>query len=275
MKFSTILVSEALFAAAALAAPRSSLAQRQARRAAGFQHGQPMIPYDTDGPETETSSNNTEVSYSQNWSGAVITSPPSGETFNAVYGTFTVPTPSAGSTSARSYSASAWVGIDGDTYGNAILQSGVDFTVTSAGDVSYDSWYEWYPDYAYDFDSFTVSAGDVITISIVASSLSAGTVTLDNTSTGQSVSKSLTAPSSSSDLGGQNAEWIVEDYESGSSLVSLADWGTVTFTDCSATTSSTSEGLDSASVIDIKQSGTVYTSVTIVSNTELEVQYTG
>ena len=47
-------------------------------------------------------------------------------------GTFTVPTPSG-----SSGAASAWVGIDGDTCANAILQTGVDFTVTD-GEVSYD-----------------------------------------------------------------------------------------------------------------------------------------
>ena len=46
-------------------------------------------------------------------------------------GTFTVPTPSG------SGAASAWVGIDGDTCETAILQTGVDFTV-SGGEVSYD-----------------------------------------------------------------------------------------------------------------------------------------
>ena len=47
-------------------------------------------------------------------------------------GTFTVPTPSG-----PNGAASAWVGIDGDTCTNAILQTGVDFTLTD-GKVSYD-----------------------------------------------------------------------------------------------------------------------------------------
>lgn len=45
------------------------------------------------------------------------------------------------------YAASAWVGIDGDTAQNSILQTGVDFYVEGSS-VSYDAWYEWYPDYA-------------------------------------------------------------------------------------------------------------------------------
>ena len=46
--------------------------------------------------------------------------------------TFTVPTPKE-----PSHTASAWVGIDGGTCGNAILQTSVDFTV-SGSSVSYD-----------------------------------------------------------------------------------------------------------------------------------------
>ncbi|OCL13515.1 putative aspergillopepsin-2 precursor, partial [Glonium stellatum] len=213
------------------------------------------------------------VQYSSNWSGAVLTSPPSGQTFNGVSGRFTVPTPSKGTGSASSWSASAWAGIDGDTYGNAILQAGTDFTISSGGAVSYDSWYEWYPDYAYDFSGFSVSAGDVIAVSIVASSSSRGTVTLTNESTGKSVSKTLSAPDSSSTLGGQNAEWIIEDYEENGSQVPIADFGTVTFTDCVATTSSQSVGLNGATVIEIEQNGQVVTDVTIESSSSVEIQY--
>lgn len=45
------------------------------------------------------------------------------------------------------YAASAWVGIDGDTADNSILQTGVDF-YAEGGEVGFDAWYEWYPDYA-------------------------------------------------------------------------------------------------------------------------------
>ena len=52
-------------------------------------------------------------------------------------GTFTVPTPKEPSGGSGTHSASAWVGIDGDTCGNAILQTGVDFNV-NGNSVSYD-----------------------------------------------------------------------------------------------------------------------------------------
>ena len=133
------------------------------------------------------------ISYSTNWSGAVLESPPSGQTFNTVTGTFVVPTPSG------TGAASAWVGIDGDTAQNSILQAGVDFTV-SGGKVSYDSWYEWYPNASIDFSNFAISAGNTITVTVHSTSSTAGTVVLTNVSTGKSVTQAVKAPSSSVSL---------------------------------------------------------------------------
>ena len=61
-------------------------------------------------------------------------------TYKSVTATFTVPTPKEPSGQSGEHSASAWVGIDGDSCENAILQTGVDFTV-SGGSVSYDGTY--------------------------------------------------------------------------------------------------------------------------------------
>jgi hypothetical protein len=104
-----------------------------------------------------------DVTYSTNWGGAVYSDPPSGETFNAVSASFIVPTPSVPSgvdTTDGEYAASIWVGIDGYTASTAILQTGIDVVVSSSGEVSFDSWYEWYPDSSYYFD-LDISAGDV------------------------------------------------------------------------------------------------------------------
>jgi hypothetical protein len=170
-----------------------------------------------------------------------------------------------------------WVGIDGDTYGNAILQAGVDVTVNSDGSQSYDSWYEWYPADAQDFstDQFSFSAGDVISISITSSDSSDGTAVLTNESTGQSVTQQVSAPDSSSNLGGQNAEWIVEDFESGGSLVPFADFGTVVFSNCVAGASDgSSSGTDGATIIEIEDTnGNVLTDVSTPSSSEVQVVY--
>ncbi|KAL1845831.1 hypothetical protein Plec18167_009265 [Paecilomyces lecythidis] len=274
MKFSTILLSNALFAASVLAAPRGGgLARRLEARAVRSHQSHPLIPEGSTTTKAPNGSNDTHVQYSSNWAGAVLESPPSGQTFNQVSGVFTVPTPSAPSGASGSSAASAWVGIDGDTYTNAILQTGIDFTVGDDGSVSYDAWYEWYPDYAYDFDGFDISSGDVISLSVKSSSSSSGEVVIENQTTGKQVSKTLSAPDSSSTLGGQNAEWIVEDFEQGNNLVPFADFGSVTFSNAEANTGSGSVGTDGATILDIRQNNQVLTDTTIPSSSEVTVTY--
>ncbi|KAH9931596.1 peptidase A4 family-domain-containing protein [Fomitopsis serialis] len=254
--FASSFFSFVLLATAAVAAPKGRLADRLARRAEGSHMSRPMQLVE----QPEELSNVSQVSYSSNWAGAVWEK--SSGTFKSVTGTFVVPTPSTPSGGSGSYSASAWVGIDGDTCGNAILQTGVDFTV-DGGSVSYDAWYEWYPDYAYDFSGISFSSGDTVKLTVTASSTTAGKAVIENVSTGKTVSKSIT---SSSALCEENAEWIVEDYEEGSSLVPFADFGTVTFTGASASTGSGSTGPSGATIIDIKQNNKVLTSVSTGSS---------
>jgi len=255
MVYAIALLGNLLLASAALAVP-SGLGARVARRREGRQ-SQPKQGLEGLGSHI---TNNSHVEYSSNWAGAAWAS--SSGTYKSVTGTFTVPTPKAASGSS-SGSAAAWVGIDGDTCDTAILQTGIDFTI-SGGSVSYDAWYEWYPAYAYDFSGITIQAGDVIILTVTATSTKAGTAVIENQTTGQTVSKSLT---SSSALCQENAEWIVEDYEENGSLVTLANFGTVTFTNAEATTSSGSTvGPSGSTIIDIEQNNKVLTSVSTSSS---------
>jgi hypothetical protein len=185
------------------------------------------------------------------WAGAVLI----GTGYTTVTGTFTVPTPKVptGGSAAKTYSASAWVGIDGDTCSSAILQTGIDFNVKGSS-VSYDAWYEWYPQVAHDFTGITMEAGHKITVTVTASSKKTGTAVIKNETTGKSVTHSFTSATAS--LCETNAEWIVEDFEEGSSLVPFADFGTVTFEDATVN----GQGVTGATIIDLRQSGKVLTS---------------
>lgn len=279
MKISGIL-SITLFGASVFAAPHpnSGLAQRlerrQAARATRTTNPPKLIGSKAYAADKHNGTNITHVQYSSNWAGAVLTAPPAGETFNSVSAQFVVPSPSVPSGGGDGdYSAAAWVGIDGDTYGNAIWQSGVDFTV-SGGEVSFDAWYEWFPGPSVDISDFSFSAGDTISITVSSSDDSDGSVILENVSTGQSITEYASAPSPDAVLGGQNAEWIVEDFDVGGSQVPFADFGTVLFTNAVASTSSQSVGTDGASIIDIKASnGKILTDVTLPSSSQVRVVY--
>ncbi|KAJ6480952.1 peptidase A4 family-domain-containing protein [Mycena sanguinolenta] len=264
--FASTFISYILFATAALAAPRPSLNARIARRAGAHLSG-PRHP--VEGVNTLEHGNVSNVAYSSNWAGASWESPAG--TYKSVTGTFVVPTPKAPSGGGSgTYSASAWVGIDGDTCGSAILQTGIDLTI-SGGSVSFDAWYEYFPDVSHDFSNFEISAGNTITLTATATSATAGTVTIKNVSTGKTVTKALT---STAKLCGQNAEWIVEDFEEGSSLVPFANFGKVVFTKAEATTSSGSKvGPSGAAILDIKQNNKVLTSVTDATSNSVTIAY--
>ncbi|KAK7036003.1 acid proteinase [Favolaschia claudopus] len=259
------LLSYALLATAAN--PR--LASRLARRAEGAHLSGVRLP--AEGVSNLIKGNTTHEEFSSNWAGAAFESPAG--TYKSVTGTFVVPTPRvpSGQSSSGSYAASAWVGIDGDTCGSAILQTGIDFTI-SGGRVSFDAWYEYFPDFAHDFSGISIAAGNTIKLTVTASSATAGTAVIQNLSNGQTVSKSLT---SSARLCQQNAEWIVEDFESGNALVPFANFGTVTFTGASATTASGGTvGPNGAVLIDIEQNNKVLTSSSI-GGSSVTVSYTG
>lgn len=266
MKFTSILTSS-LLASAALAAPLTEKRQtrHEARRANKQRHSNPPLVADTTTKEVLKLSNTTQAQYSSNWAGAVLI----GSGYTTVSGEFTVPSVSApsgagGFGSGGESCASAWVGIDGDTCETAILQTGVDFCY-EGGQASYSAWYEWYPDYAYDFSGISISEGDSIKVTVEASSESTGSATVENLTNGQSVTHRFSG-STQGDLCETNAEWIVEDFESNGSLVSFADFGTVTFTNAEATSNGRTVGPSGATIMDIRQNGQVLTEASASGN---------
>jgi len=216
--------------------------------------------------------------YTVNWSGA-LASNPKNQRFKSAYGTFVVPHPDKGAGSAGQWAAAAWVGIDGADYNQAILQAGVDFFVDANGKRSYSSWYEWYPAGSGEFPTFRPQPGHKVTISITSSSPSKGKVTLKNHTTGHKVSKSLRAPSKAGELRGQNAEWIVEDFMIGDSMVPLVDFNTVKFVDAHARTGRRKRiGLGDAKIINMiseSDNSNILTDVNIIDKHSTGIKYTG
>ncbi|KKY20475.1 putative glutamic protease eqolisin [Phaeomoniella chlamydospora] len=274
MKFSSAILSAALLAGSAVAAPgtvrRRAQAEARRQKRALERHSNPRFAVNTTMPAVQVYGPELikQVEYSTNWAGVVLI----GSGYTAVTGEITVPTPTkpSGGSSSTEYCASAWVGIDGDTCDTAILQTGVDFCVQGSS-VSYDGWYEWYPDYAYDFSGITFSAGDVVKMTVTATSKSAGSAVLENVTTGKTVTHTFSGESNT--LCETNAEWIVEDFSENNSLVPFADFGTVTFTDAYATTSSGTVGVSGGSILDIKQNGQVLTSVSTSGSEEVIIEY--
>jgi hypothetical protein len=151
------------------------------------------------------------IQQSENWSGYVIT----GSGYHTITAAWVVPKvkPSSGNT----YSSS-WVGIDGD--GNSdLIQTGTEADYTG-GSAKYDAWWEILPASETVIPSITVHPGNIFTASINQVSGTNWTITINNTSTGQSftTNQTYTGP-------GASAEWIVERPEVGFRLSTLANYG--------------------------------------------------
>ncbi|KAJ5589400.1 hypothetical protein N7537_012078 [Penicillium hordei] len=252
MKFSTTILSAALLITSAIATPFTE------RRVASdtvraSRIGRPADKLDT--LELTSPNGTSQTKYSTNWSGAVL----QGTGYTLVTGEFTVPKPKPppGASPSEKTCASAWVGIDGYTCGSAILQTGVKFCV-QGDEVSYAAWYEWYPDLTYDFSDFLISTGDVIKLTVNATSKNSGSAVVDNMTTGKSVTHEFTGVDYG-DLCETNAEWIVEDFIAAGKLVPLTNFGTVTFSKAEATSGSKTVGLSKATLIDIKKKQSILT----------------
>ena len=94
---------------------------------------------------------------------------------------------------------------------------------------------------------------------MTASSKTGGTATITNNTTGKTVTHSFSGEGSLGSLCEYDAEWIVEDFDSGGSQVAFANFGQVTFTGASAKKGTTTVPVTGATIIDIKQGSTVLT----------------
>ena len=112
---------------------------------------------------------------SANWSGYVAV----GNTYTAVNGTWTIPTPTA----ASQLSADAtWVGIGGVSSSN-LIQAGTQAIVQN-GTIEYQAWYELLPA-GQQMIPLTVRGGDTVTVSLDEIASNLWQISFTDNSTGQ------------------------------------------------------------------------------------------
>jgi hypothetical protein len=132
------------------------------------------------------------------------------------------------------------VGIGGQLE-SSLIQCGTSHDSVD-GHIVYSAWYELLPGRAITIRSMAVSPGDRMQASIQLENASVNewSITLTNTATGKTFHDVFFYNSSK-----LTAEWIVERPTVNGVLVGLADFGTITLTDCRAYFGSESGGIDS------------------------------
>lgn len=213
--------------------------------------------------EDAAAANGTDIKYSINWAGAVA----NGTGVNFVTGTWMAPILT--SEDLDFGEGSAWVGIDGSTCRNSILQTGFDWS-KSGGVVKYYAWYEWYPDQTHRFLDFPISGGDIVTATVTASSPNAGSVTLENLTQGKTVSQTFSNMTGEYTLCQSNAEWIIEKVGIPTSFIYF---DTLTFANASATDANGNVNLADAEISNIKQFDNVLTDCSVSGSSELTCKW--
>ncbi|KAL2016344.1 hypothetical protein VTK56DRAFT_3856 [Thermocarpiscus australiensis] len=164
---------------------------------------------------------------SANWCGSVNYTPSSNQ-IKLVHGYFQHPACSirAGMTT-YPQAAAAWVGIDGDPWTSALLQSGTVCKIdNSTGITKNEAWWQWFPDAAFTISSMPVAADDWFEVIIDATSTTAGTITITNLT--QGISYTITI-SNGPTLARTSADWIVERPYYGDTLAGFPSFTDVWF----------------------------------------------
>jgi hypothetical protein len=154
---------------------------------------------------------------------------PEGDPFATVAGTFTVPNLSGANR------LSIWVGIGDSLKQDYVLGGGIVYNNTLQSFSSY------WPGPATDTTSTVpIASGNSITVTINTAE-TGGTVTVENTTQNKKTTQSLSAPAGvdPSALTALVANWFVQAYQvTPGQLVQTPNFGTVSFTACSAMTRS-------------------------------------
>jgi hypothetical protein len=184
-------------------------------------------------PSASAATTEGQSASSANWSGYVAGGGSGSATkFSSVSGSWTEP--NVDCSAGQGYSA-FWVGIGGaGQQSQGLEQTGTEADCSAGGSASHFAWFELVPAAPVHMD-LKVSAGDHITGKVTVNGTNI-TVTLSDSTTGQSATKNLTMqnPDTSS------AEWIAEAPSqcgngTGCQPLPLTNFGTVDFSDAAAT----------------------------------------
>ena len=161
---------------------------------------------------------------SMNWSGYVLAS----GGYQEVSAEWTVP--ALDCAVVPNGSTSDWVGVNGWVDPSDLFQAGTESTCAGGAQSNSAVWSDGALGFAWQ-DQFTVSAGDLIDAEVQQSAAGTWTATVSDLTSGQSATASETVV-----FAGSSAEWVAEDSgaQGSSVLAPLADFGSVTFSNVSA-----------------------------------------
>jgi Peptidase A4 family/IPT/TIG domain len=183
--------------------------------------GQPQSdPLDRVGGDSANGmSTHSALNLSSNWSGEVDSGP--GATFTEVAGNWVVPTVRS---SAIETVSSTWVGIDG-AFASSQIRTGTAQN-SGPGGTHYYAWYQIVPQAPVVNIGAAVFPGDTMHAAVSESAPGTWNIVLNDLTRAWSFSQAFAY-----NTPGTSAEWIEEAPTNGGGVTTLADYGSITFTD--------------------------------------------
>jgi hypothetical protein len=227
---------------------------------------------------SHSSSASATATTSSNWGGYAVQTI-SSDPVDSVTGSWVVPTVTGTGTT---YSA-LWVGIDGYS-SSTVEQIGTEQDVVN-GKASYSAWWEMYPSGSNTISKITVNAGDTITASVTYQSATSNfLLTISDSPKGGGAAETYSTTQALASQGRtrtvaqrSSAEWIIEAPSNGYSILPLANFGTASFSEASATLGTTTQTTSGATgpINDAAWAGSSLYSINIVSNSGATIETTG
>jgi len=126
--------------------------------------------------------------------------------------------------------SAVWIGIGG-FFGHTLIQTGTEQDCIN-GVIYYSAWFELLPAEAVTITTIDISPGDTIkaSVSLTIPSENVWSISISDLSTGQSFRQEFFYDSSR-----LSAEWTVERPDVNNALSEIADFGSVTLSNCTAT----------------------------------------
>jgi hypothetical protein len=169
---------------------------------------------------------------SANWCGAVNHATNANQ-IKLIHAYFQHPTCTKRSGQTYPQAAAQWAGIDGDSWGAALLQSGTVCKFDNAtATVRNEAWWQWLPSGSFTINSLPVAPGDWFEVTIDTTTNRAGKITLSNISKGYAYTITI---SGGATLGRLDADWVVERPYYGSGLAGMPKFSDVWFQSAYAT----------------------------------------
>ncbi|KAL1877496.1 hypothetical protein Daus18300_002483 [Diaporthe australafricana] len=169
--------------------------------------------------DVQPAPSSSRFTFTPDWAGVVLSTPPSNQRFAAVKASLTIPHMAAGKESsglAEAQAVSVWIGIDANSRVSPGLRTGLTLRGLPDGKTTLEAMYQWGSDGPHTYAKLSpLSPGEALQLEVVMFNETFAKAEMQNMATGSKATKYWAQPPQpQAALSGQSVGWILEDTSS-------------------------------------------------------------